>query len=547
MKLESSDRPPLLLGRYALYGEIASGGMATVYFGRLLGAGGFSRTIAVKRLHPQLAKDPDFVGMFLDEARMAARVQHPNVVTTLDVEQSGGELFLIMEYVHGESLSRLIRASLRRGEKVPPRIVATIMVGALHGLHAAHEAKSERGEPLGLVHRDVSPQNVLVGADGMARIIDFGVAKAAGRIQMTREGQIKGKLEYMPPEQLHGERLDRRTDVYAAGVVLWEALVGQRLFQGGFEGPDVVKILTAQVDPPSSRLPGLPTEFDSVTMRALHKNPAERWATAREMALALERCGATATPSEVGAWVELLAADDLAKRATEIAAIEADSESIQSSRSGAVAAAASSSRGLAHGGAPKEAATLVSAGHPKSLSPAERTTVSGPEPVQAGSRPAFGTDPGSSQSVANMEAIPRRRPRSLSALIACGIAIAGTLVAIVAGAARMQRGGAEPDAADALNASASPAVPPATALMGSVAAAFPREPPAAPSVTGQVTPAGSAPSASSPPVSTPTAPKAGPLSGPKPAATATTARKGSCTPPFTIDAAGRKRYKPECI
>lgn len=544
MKLESSDRPPLLLGRYALYGEIASGGMATVYFGRLLGAGGFSRTIAVKRLHPQLAKDPDFVGMFLDEARMAARVQHPNVVTTLDVEQSEGELFLIMEYVHGESLSRLIRASIRRGEKVPPRIVATIMVGALHGLHAAHEAKSERGEPLGLVHRDVSPQNVLVGADGMARIIDFGVAKAAGRIQMTREGQIKGKLEYMPPEQLHGERLDRRTDVYAAGVVLWEALVGQRLFQGGFEGPDVVKILTAQVDPPSSRLPGLPTEFDSVTMRALHKNPAERWATAREMALALERCGATATPSEVGAWVELLAADDLARRAKEIAAIEADSESIQSSRSGARAAAVSSSRGLANGTAARETSTLVSAGHPKSLSPAERTTVSGPEPVQTGSRHAFGTDPGSSQSVANLEAIPRRRPRSLSALIACGIAIAGTLVAIVAGAARMQRGGAD---LDALNASASPAVPPATALMSSVAAAFPRDPPPAPLVTGEVNPAGSAPSASPPPVSTPTAPKAGPLFGSKPAATATTTRKGSCTPPFTIDAAGRKRYKPECI
>src|ERR1035437_3672665 len=151
-----------VVGRYALYGEIASGGMATVHFGRLLGPVGFSRTVAIKRLHPQFAKDPEFVTMFLDEARLASRIRHPNVARTLDVVALEGELFLVMDYVEGEALSRLLRTCRARGTPVPPKVAAAIVCGVLHGLHAAHEAKSERGEPLGIVHRDVSPQNVLV-------------------------------------------------------------------------------------------------------------------------------------------------------------------------------------------------------------------------------------------------------------------------------------------------------------------------------------------------------------------------------------------------
>jgi serine/threonine protein kinase len=193
-----------------MFGEIAAGGMATVHLGRLLGPVGFSRTVAIKRLHPQYAKDPDFVSMFLDEARVAARIQHPNVVPTLDVVSLEGELFLVMDYVAGESLGRLLRALRDRGPRVPPRIVGSIMTNVLYGLHAAHEARSERGEPLGLIHRDVSPQNVLVGLDGVARVLDFGVAKAAGRVQTTGDGQVKGKLSYMPPEQIAGGEIDRR-------------------------------------------------------------------------------------------------------------------------------------------------------------------------------------------------------------------------------------------------------------------------------------------------------------------------------------------------
>ncbi|MCA9588320.1 MAG: serine/threonine protein kinase, partial [Myxococcales bacterium] len=248
----SSPGEARVVGRYALYGALAAGGMATVHLGRLLGPVGFSRTVAIKRLHAQFAADPEFVSMFLDEARVAARIRHPNVVPTLDVVTTDGELFLVMEYVPGESLAKLTRAVRERGERIPLPVMSAIMVGTLLGLHAAHEATDERGEPLHIVHRDVSPQNVLVGTDGVAKILDFGVAKAAGRIQTTREGQIKGKLAYMPPEQLRGGDVTRKCDVYAAGVMLWELLTGQRLFSGDNEGAVVARVLEGRIERPSS-------------------------------------------------------------------------------------------------------------------------------------------------------------------------------------------------------------------------------------------------------------------------------------------------------
>src|SRR5262245_50982074 len=214
--------------------------MATVHFGRLLGPVGFSRTVAIKRLHAQYSSDPDFVSMFLDEARVAARIRHPNVVPTLDVVATGGELFLVMEYVPGESLARLTR---NRPERTSFRVISSVMAGVLHGLHAAHESADERGRPLGIVHRDVSPQNILVGSDGIAKILDFGVAKATGRLQTTRDGQIKGKLSYMPPEQLRGAPVSRTVDIYACGVILWELVTGQRLFQADNEGAIVAQVL----------------------------------------------------------------------------------------------------------------------------------------------------------------------------------------------------------------------------------------------------------------------------------------------------------------
>jgi serine/threonine-protein kinase len=313
------------LGRYALFGEIASGGMATIHLARLVASVGFARTVAIKRLHPHLGKDPDFVSMFLEEARLAARVRHPNVVATLDVVSEDGELFLVMEYVPGESLSRLIRRMRESGGRVPPRLAVGMLCGALDGLEAAHEATSERGAPLGIVHRDVSPQNIQVGLDGVARLLDFGIAKATNRVQETRSDQIKGKVQYMSPEQLAKGPIDRRADVYSASVVLWEALTGQRLFKADDVPSLVYAIMNDEVDPPSALVPDLPAGLDEIVMRGLDREASQRWSSAREMAVELERVVPPAPPREIGEWVRATAGEALAWRLDLVHRIESES------------------------------------------------------------------------------------------------------------------------------------------------------------------------------------------------------------------------------
>jgi serine/threonine-protein kinase len=319
---------PVVVGRYALYGKIASGGMATVYFGRLVGAAGFTRTVAIKRLHPHLAEEPDFVSMMIDEARVVARVHHPNVAQTLDVVTEGGELLIVMEYIAGESLARLLRAEGARQRHVPLNVVGSVMSGVLNGLHAAHEARSDRGQPLEIVHRDVSPHNVIVGVDGLARVIDFGVAKAAGRLQTTRQGVIKGKVPYMAPEQFAGQPTTRLADVYAAGVVLWEMLTGRRLFKAEDEPTLIAQVVAGNSEPPSRWVPDLPAEIDAVVMRALSRDPAARFATAREMADALTRAAPPALANETGAWVEDAAKEVLAARGAQLAEIESQTSAV---------------------------------------------------------------------------------------------------------------------------------------------------------------------------------------------------------------------------
>lgn len=308
--------------RYELFGEIASGGMGAVYLARAHGAVGFSRLVAIKRLHRQYAADPEVVASFIDEARLAARVIHPNVVPILDVVARDGELLMVMEFVRGDPLSALFRRAKRRGERIPVGVVAAVVAATLHGLHAAHEAVDVDGAPLGIVHRDVSPENVLVSADGVARVVDFGVAKAARRLHQTRDGQVKGKLPYMAPEQLRGQPITRQADVYGAAVVLWECLTGTWLFDGENEAAILAKILEGEVRAPSSVADGIPEALDAVVLRGLSSHPSVRFATAHEMATALEASVTLATTSEVGAWVTANAAETLAERHAQIARAE---------------------------------------------------------------------------------------------------------------------------------------------------------------------------------------------------------------------------------
>jgi serine/threonine-protein kinase len=315
------------IGRYVLYDPIASGGMASVHFGRMVGPGGFARTVVIKRLHAHLVQDVEFSSMFLDEGHLAARIRHPNVVSTIDVASLEGELLLVMEYVRGESLSRLLGRLRARGEAIPPAILSSIILGVLYGLEAAHEAKTEQGAPLGIVHRDISPQNVMVGADGLARVADFGVAKAASRSHSTRDGKIKGKLAYMAPEQLLRQGVDRRADLYAVGVILWEALAGRRLFAAD----DAMGIMHAIVNDPIPRLssvvPETSPDMDRIIAKALSRAPADRFTSALEMAVAIETACPPAVQRQVGAWLLAIASDTLAERDRILAAVEASTPS----------------------------------------------------------------------------------------------------------------------------------------------------------------------------------------------------------------------------
>jgi serine/threonine-protein kinase len=321
--------PRVVIERYEIFEEIASGGMATVFLGRLRGGSGFQRAVAIKRLHPHLAPDAQFKAMFLDEARLAARIRHPNVVSTLDVIDHGDELFIVMDYVHGVSLAK-IREYL---DGMPRPIVGAIVSGILQGLHAAHEAKDERGVPLSIVHRDVSPQNVLVGADGVTRLVDFGVAKAAGRLQSTTEGRVKGKVSYMAPEQLAGQA-DRRSDIFAAGVILWELLTWRHLFKRETPAQTLANVLAARVPRPRSIDPTISAELEEIVMAALDHAPDRRFATAREMDEALARWLPAASAFDVAEWLHASLGTVLNGRAKAVAAMETETSAPPGSSEG---------------------------------------------------------------------------------------------------------------------------------------------------------------------------------------------------------------------
>jgi len=310
------DAEGLTLGRYTILREIASGGMATVYLARQQGPVGFSKPVALKRMHPHIAKDPDFSTMFYDEATLAARIQHPNVVATLDVVAHEGEVFIVMEYVDGGSLATMIRDRDRKRIQVDVGIATTIVCEVLSGLHAAHEAKDDAGHPLHIVHRDISPQNVLLGRDGLARVVDFGVAKAAVRSGVTKDQGVKGKLCYMSPEQVSGHSVDRRADIFAAAAVLFELLAGRRLFRGDDPGALIGAVIQARVPPLSDFRNDVPPGLEAVMRKGLSVDPEGRYPTALDFADALEdEVPKLASRRRISAWVEERAIEVAHRRA----------------------------------------------------------------------------------------------------------------------------------------------------------------------------------------------------------------------------------------
>lgn len=319
-----STRIPLArIGRYQLFEQFAAGGMATVHFGRLDGAGGFSRVVAIKRLLPELVQNEDFKEMLLKEARLAARVRHPNVVPTLDVVASKGDVLLVLEYVHGESLNTLCRSQVKdKKDYVPIDIAASVMHGVLQGLEAVHDATDETGRSLGLVHRDISPPNVIVGADGLARVLDFGIAKALEQLDDSIPNRIKGKSGYMSPEQIRGERLTQRSDVFSCGIMLWELLATRRLFSAPVETDRMQAILNGNYPRPRTLRTELSAELDEVVMRALSLEPGDRFQDPRSFAAALEKATPTASNRKVADWVNELAEEKLKERARIVAMVE---------------------------------------------------------------------------------------------------------------------------------------------------------------------------------------------------------------------------------
>lgn len=314
MSAEPQSREPELVGPYAIHDEIGSGGMATVHLGQLRSTSGFTRIVAIKKMHSELARSPEFVSMFLQEARLASRIQHPNVVAALDWIATDTAAFLIMEYVHGVSLDQALRWTNETHKRVPLAVASALLIGTLLGLHAAHEAVDENGKNLGIVHRDVSPHNVLVGVDGLARVLDFGIAKAAERAQHTKTGEVKGKLGYIAPEQLFHDRIGREADIYSCGVMLWEIVVGRRLFEKESQGQMLMRIANNQLDTPRSVDPSISPEVEAVIMKALAPLPESRYRTALEFATALETVVPPASQRIVGEWLSTVANDALSRR-----------------------------------------------------------------------------------------------------------------------------------------------------------------------------------------------------------------------------------------
>ncbi|MGB5522646.1 MAG: serine/threonine-protein kinase, partial [Polyangiales bacterium] len=328
---------PSRIGRYELCFELASGGMASVHLARAHGDPGFEKLVALKRIHPHLACEQEYVEMFLDEARIASRITHSNVCSVFDFGEADGEYFIAMEYLVGEPLSRIHRRVLadvdERDSPLLPMRMACMIAQACEGLHAAHELTDADGESLHVVHRDVSAENLFVTYDGATQVVDFGIAHALQRVHNTEAGQVKGTFPYMAPEQMTSAVVDRRVDVWALGTVLWELLTLRKLFLRETDVNTMYAVLSGEIQPPSEYRSEVSEELDEIVLKALERSPDERWQSAREMGKALRRYlakqGELIGPAEIADWMrQLFPSGELRKR--EIMAIAWSREGVES-------------------------------------------------------------------------------------------------------------------------------------------------------------------------------------------------------------------------
>ncbi|HEX3481877.1 MAG TPA: serine/threonine-protein kinase, partial [Kofleriaceae bacterium] len=306
--------PGRMLGKYQLIAEIARGGMGVVYLAMIQGPGGFNKLVVVKELKPELVEEPAFLTMFLDEARLAARLSHPNIVQTNEVGNDGDRYFMAMDYLDGRGLDQIRRRSKVAGFGLSVPMHLRVMCDMLSGLDYAHKMTDFDGSPLNIVHRDVSPQNVFVTFDGQVKLLDFGIAKASDSMYETHAGVVKGKVSYMSPEQGRGWKVDARADVFSAGVMLWEALTGKRMREGKNEQEKLWALVSNEIPRASELKPWVPPELDEICARAMAWNRDERYASAGAMQQDLERylisTGMNVTAREVGTCVSELFRED---------------------------------------------------------------------------------------------------------------------------------------------------------------------------------------------------------------------------------------------
>ena len=292
---------------YAILAKLATGGMAELFLARNASAAGIERYVVLKRVLAQRANDEAFVRMFLDEARLVAQLQHPNIAQVYDTGVLGDSYFFTMEYVHGETVREMLHRSYATQRAIPISSVMTVIAAAAAGLHHAHERKGLDGKPLGIVHRDVSPSNLMISFEGNVKVVDFGVAKATHRRTETQSGTVKGKIAYLSPEQCRGKVIDRRSDLFSLGIVMWEMLVGDRLFKQGTDYEIMEAIVMSTPPPPSSRREGIPPELDQIVAKLLARDPDKRYQNAGELLEAVEnaavRIGVSLSASALGRFV----------------------------------------------------------------------------------------------------------------------------------------------------------------------------------------------------------------------------------------------------